>query len=162
MAGALSTRLVGMFAPVRRSRLCLVLGAFALLGLFAMHGLGGHGLHHGAVNGSDHDTATSISVAMSSAGHDDFLGVGDGCDGACGTNAAPDAREGGGDWLGGWTLMLCLGLLVAGVVAPLFARRGLRPESLRVTPGSQTAAHRRSSARAHDPPCLYSISVQRC
>lgn len=161
MAGALSTRLIGMFAPVRRSRLCLVLGSFALLGLFAMHGLGGHGLHHGAVDGPDHDAATSISVAMSSAGHDDFLAAGDGC-GACGSDAASDAQEDTGGWLGGWTLALCLGVLVAGVVALLYSGRALRPDVLRTMPAAQSVSLRYSSARDRDPPRLFSLSVQRC
>ncbi len=160
-AGDHATRLAGMFAPAARSRLWLLLGAFALLGLFALHGLGGHGLHHGAVSVSGHDAAASVSGSMSSVGHDDLQAAGDGCNGSCGSVAVGDAREDAGGEIAGWTLALCLGVLIAGAAAITLAVRALRPDVLRVVAGSQTAFVW-SSARDHDPPCLFSLSVQRC
>ena len=149
-----------MSAPVPHSRLWLLLGAFALLGLFTMHGLGGHGLHRDSANVTGHDAVTSATDSMTSVEHDGVSASSDTCDGICASDAGVDVRTDPGAAMGGWALMLCLAVLAAGVAVLFLAARALIPDILRFVNGG--TAHRWTPSRDHDPPCLFSLSVQRC
>lgn len=138
-----------MLAPVPRSGLWLLLGAFALLGLFAMHGLGGHGAQHGTQTGGHHDAALSADRVHSDCpqGH---------CAGE--TTGRVDEGRGGTD---GLVLILCLGVLAAGLAAALYVVL-LRPAVVvAVRPLAALVALARF-ARERDPPCLFDLSIQRC
>ena len=131
------------------SALRTVFGVAALLGLFAMHGLAGHGTAHHAeqdiapmvlVSAADHhSSATGHHGGGESSGHP--------------TGNQPDP----GLALAG----LCLAVLLTGVVLAVVLGRGFPVrgvQGLRWRAGGRPGRSR----RYRDPPCLVTLSIQRC
>lgn len=158
-----------MLVPVHRSRPWLLLGAFALLGLFAMHGLGGHGMNHAGTSNthaaSTHAEAGVVGLEAPDAMSHRSAGAGHvGCVGDCvppdsTVHAADGSAPGGGTSM---LLVLCLAVLAAVAFAIVLALRRTRWALLRaLRPGDRITRLCRS-ARDRDPPCLYVLSVQRC
>jgi hypothetical protein len=133
----------------------VVVLAFVLAGLFAMHGLGDHGAAH---QGS-HDAAAVAVAAKVSMNH--------------GTQADPSATtkaHGAGSPLGVPAedspavamAGVCLAVL-AGAMVGLLLLRGLRaavPSRLRSR--LKFATEPFAALRDRDPPCLFDLSIQRC
>jgi hypothetical protein len=154
-----------MFVRVHRSRLWLLLGAFAFLGLFAMHGLGGHGANHASVGGSHHgDRALQASanpMTASNSAHQEPR-TSQGCDGTCVGDDTTVAGTGSGS-SGGHSLAmaLCLVVLAAAAAATIAALgRRLRPALLEPPGLLDRAALVLRSAVGHDPPSIFALSVQ--
>lgn len=154
-------RMVLMLAPAHRSGLWLVLGAFALLGLFAMHGLGGHGAGHGASHG-----ATHVSEGKESHHHEGHAAPAAGSVSHVAHNGQVDVAEAcHRDCADGSTLLmvLCLAVLSVVAVAALLLRHLLGPAfqvALRRSAASLNTLLR--EARGPGPPGRFALSVQRC
>ncbi len=142
-----------MLHPVSRSGLQLLLGAFALLGLFAMHGLGDHGARHGVA-----DQPVSVAAAASP------VAVGGTATRACGGHCAspePGSSTGDSGHGVGPALMLCLAVLIA-VAAAVVTMSPPLGWSIRRATAAATAVRAPRSARDRDPPSLLVLSIQRC
>lgn len=142
-----------MLAPVPRSGLSLLLGAFALLGLFAMHGLSSHGAEQHDRNPAastlapDHpDHAHPHAEASASPAAD---------------RAHTGCSEGHCGGMDGLVLVLCLAVLAAGLAVALFVVL-LRPAVVAAVRPLAAAVTLPRVARDRDPPCLFDLSVQRC
>lgn len=159
-------RLVPMPVPVHRSGLWLLLGAFALLGLLAMHGLGGHGGTH-ALGSESHPAGTHAHpdhVHSDSAAQDgrvDSAGM------QVIPGAVPAVAAAGHDCRDcadqhALAMALCLAVLTALALAVMFARHPAGA-GMRWLPASSTALRTElRRARGPDPPCLIVLSIQRC
>lgn len=146
------TRNARWSAPHRpAARLLVLVGVF--LGLFAMHGLGGHGTAGHAVS----DTGATQMTLMAHAG-----------DVSHASETAPEqatlssAAQPDDDGDGAMTMVgLCLAVLLVGLLLLRLLRgppRGLvflRGRAPRSAPIPQSAA------RDPDPPCIYKLSVLR-
>lgn len=145
-----------MLAQVHRSGLWLLLGAFALLGLFAMHGLGGHGAHQVGPSETHHASSDESPGAAHLTAHD--------CAGACaadGITAHPVLGSGsGGDDL--LVMALCLAVLAAGAAVAAVLARGRPSLALLQPPRSAGGPAVDRSARDRDPPSIHALSVLRC
>jgi len=130
-------------------------GAAALVGLFAMHGLAGHGAMHAghgdppleiAAAAAAHTHAAASMPMEATAAQAPSLTAPSG----------PSPDDGGLGLVG-----LCLAVLLVGAIAAvLLGRRSWYARSL-----ARPVAHRGWPARARrdrDPPCLFALSIQRC
>jgi len=140
------------------ARLLVVLAAFA--GLFAMHGMGEHGvmLHEGAaMAGMQHadGAAPELLVDLSAGVLADVTPV-VGAAGAAVLTAADDPAQGAGA-----AMALCLAML-AGLM--LLLARGRRPRVglAPITWTDPLGIRIASRTRGPDPPDLFALSVQRC
>lgn len=146
-----------MVGPGHRSRLSLVLGAFALLGLFAMHGLGGHGTNHAGAAG--HADAVPAHASAHASDHPPAHAA---CDGACASSQVLDsAPTGSGE---GITLLvaLCLAVLSAAVAIAVLALTRTSVATGRAPDRAQPLREVLRGLRDRDPPNIYVLSVQRC
>lgn len=130
----------------------MLLGAFALLGLFAMHGFG-HGAQQGTQTGGHHDAAIG-SLAHH---HQDVAASTVTADGPGYADAESDGH-GGTD---GLVLILCLAVLAAGLAVALYVVL-LRPAVVAAVRPLAALATLARVARERDPPCLFDLSIQRC
>lgn len=159
---------MAMLVPAHRSRLWLLLGAFALLGLFAMHGLGGHGMNHAGAS-QPHPPVTHAwagtgnVVGTSEPGHGVDPATHDRCHGTCAADAMGHIPMGSGSGGGSSLVMaLCLAVLAALAATAALALSRVRL-AVRQPPrlvGRVGIVLR--SARDRDPPRIYLLSVQRC
>jgi hypothetical protein len=138
-----------------------LVGVAALLGLFAMHGLGMHGTHH-ATHVTDRMAQTAqvvqtaqIAQTAPAASAPVHLHH----DAGTSRSAGPDDRAPGGALRG--LMAMCLAVLLAGVALAILRRRGLVVP--RATRSGRRSSPRPGGSRPHrDPPCLFTLSVQRC
>lgn len=143
-----------MTALTRGSGRWLFLGAFALLGLFAMHGLGSHGVSHEAGHEAGHESGHESSHGVALSAGTSVLGHSEGHELAtCGADCGD--RDG--------LMALCLAVLGAGAAVLAFGLLLLLgPPALRPPRwvGSTRAILR--MARGPGPPGRFALSVQRC
>lgn len=140
-----------MTAFTRDSGRWLFLGAFALLGLFAMHGLGSHGVSHGAVDEASDEVGHGVAHAAVTSGLVHYEGHA--ALAACGSDC------GDGDVL----MALCLAVLGAGSAVLAFGLLLLLgPPALRPPRWVGSARALLRSARGPGPPGRFALSVQRC
>jgi len=133
-------------APVVR----LALGALALLGLFAMHGLGEHGTMHRT--GSD-----ASSVTLPAQLHGDTV------DSSFAAMAAPDHGEAGSHPDGDDGLVgLCLAVLAIALLGMLCLRSGARRQWAGCRVVRLRAVLPLAVYRDRDPPDLMALSILRC
>lgn len=140
-----------MLSPAGRSKLWLLLGALAFMGLFAMHGLNGHGVSHAGDGAQHHHEAIDAGSAH---------GL-DPCDGHCVFAANDASTETPGGAAHDLAMALCLAVLAIAGLLNALARSQLRPALLlpvdvvrRATPWPARGGH--------DPPTIFHLSVQRC
>ena len=120
-----------------------------LLGVLAMHGLGGHSAtgHSATGHGGPPEAAHEHSVVTTVVGH--------------AAHGAADAAEHlatGDPDAAAWTA-LCLAVLAGAVLLSLATRPG---PVLRFAPARPGAASRPPGRRDRDPPSLVALSVRRC
>lgn len=139
-------------APLRRL-LAAAAWALVIAGLFAMHGLGGHGA------GTHAAMTTSVSSTVSQAGHTHMT---DGVDMTAAKAAAGEEDAGGGaDGRGMGFVMLCLVILAATLtVFGLVLLRHLRRSPLCTVPRTHPVLL--LVGRDRDPPDLLRLVVMRC
>ncbi len=166
---AVISRLAPMVGPVHRSGLSLFLGAFALLGLFAMHGLGGHGMNHAGASEPHqplaHAAAATVEMAqVNTTGHGGAVSAHEACDGACATGRGSvhgPTGSGSGDGVA-LVMVLCLAVLTAAAAIAVLA---FTRTSVTVVGGPDLlrSVHEvLRGIRDRDPPSIYVLSVQRC
>ena len=134
-------------APVER----LVLGTLALLGLFAMHGLGGHG--------ATHRTGPDVSPATRPAQlHGDTVNS------SAASMAAPDDGEAGShsDGDDGALVGLCLAVLAIALLPTLCLLSGTRWKWAGCRVVRLRAVLPLAVYRDRDPPDLTALSILRC
>jgi hypothetical protein len=129
----------------------------ALVGLFAMHGLAGHGMTHQM----DMPGETSWAGAHAEHATGPAMSMTDGTDHYALAQRQPAKPAAPGPGPSSMTLIgLCLAVLVAGIAALL---RGRLLEKVSRGVHTRLLAGRPARARRdHDPPCLLALSIQRC
>lgn len=149
-----------MTALTRGSGRWLFLGAFALLGLFAMHGLGSHGMSHAAGDAVRHAEGHVVAHSAGTIGPGHAEGQpqqrpeGHPALAACGSDCGDE------DGL----MALCLAVLGASAAAVLAfgLLLLLAPPALRPPRWVGTTRAILRSARGPGPPGRFALSVQRC
>lgn len=131
-----------------------LLGAAALVGLFAMHGLASHGAMH--TGHSDQPLPVTMAVEHTHVAIE--MSVGMAADAAA-TFTAPTPTTPDGDGLG--LAGLCLAVLLVGVFAAILLGRRTVHLQLRELADSVRGWPARAR-RERDPPCLVALSIQRC
>jgi hypothetical protein len=135
-----------------------VCGVAALLGLFAMHGLAGHGTAHQGYADSSMLMAsaagpTDASMTTHHEGHEappaDTRGDRD-----------PDSGSGSGSSFLGLA-GLCLAVLLIGIVLAVVLGRRIPIKGDRRREWRASGQPMRAR-RYRDPPCLFALSIQRC
>ncbi|MFC5175144.1 hypothetical protein [Nocardioides taihuensis] len=131
-----------------------VCGAAALLGLFAMHGLAGHGTAHQGHADSSMPLGSAAGPAYASMtthhqAHE-----------APAASTPGDRTPDPGSGLLGLAGM-CLAVLLISVVLAVELGRGI-PIKARRGPKSRAFGQPRRARRYRDPPCLFALSIQRC
>lgn len=114
-------------------------------GLFAMHGLAGHGTAH-------HEVREVMTSAVDS-GHQHTGGAGT-------SGPAPAGSTGDDDTQAG-AIGLCMAILAGVAVAAWLVLTAFRP-GFGTSVGRHWAVLPRRSQRERDPPCLHQLSILRC
>lgn len=144
-----------MVGPAQHQRYAALRTSFAvvaLLGLFAMHGLTSHGTAHGDHAGEPIAVLTAVERAHAAHGTSD---VTTGTSGTRGVSEVPDPDRSPLGLAG-----MCLAILLAGVIVALAARRSVLAG--REHSGVRSAGRPARARRDRDPPCLFTLSIQRC
>lgn len=146
--------------PVHRPKLWLLLGALASTGLFAMHGLSGHGISH-AAGGAPHHQETAVVQTDHAAARNAPASDSPACDGTCAVSMHGSTSHAPMGESHNLAMALCLAVLaLAGMLAGLavgrFAPSAVGP------PGLLPRVTCARSRRDHDPPSIFRLSVQRC
>jgi hypothetical protein len=123
-----------------------------LLGLFAMHGLAGHGTAH-----QGHADSSMLVASAAGPTHASMTTHHEGHE------APPAGTRGDRDPDSGFVGLagLCLAVLLIGVVLALVLGRGIPIHRGRGRAGRAFAPPTRAR-RYRDPPCLFALSIQRC
>ena len=132
--------------PVHHPRLVrLLLVSVALLGLLAMHGVSTHGTTHDSGLGA-HAVGSQMSASMDA------------------SPSSPNDVDGqsmphnGGAGLVG----LCLAVLGAALIGLLWPGRSGRWQGMRLRVRERWVDVSATTSRDRDPPCLHTLSIQRC
>ena len=132
-----------------------VCGVAALLGLFAMHGLAGHGTAHQGDADSSMLMASAAGpthASMTITHHEGYESPTAGTRG----DRDPDPDSGLLGLAG-----LCLAVLLIGAVVAVALGRGIPIKGDRGRTW-RTIGQPRRARRYRDPPCLFTLSIQRC
>jgi hypothetical protein len=131
-----------------------VCGVAALLGLFAMHGLAGHGTAH-----QGHADSSMLMVSAAGPTHASMTTHHEGHEpppAATPGDRDPDSDSGLLGLAG-----LCLAVLLIGAVVAVVLGRGIPIKGDRRREWRAFGQSMRAR-RYRDPPCLFALSIQRC
>ena len=133
---------------------------FVLAGLFAMHGLAGHGAHAGHEAMAAASSPDVMSHGPQSDAHSPTTDAGVSATDQPTGQAQIDRASLPGTGSGG-LMALCLAVLTGAVLA-LLAARGPSSVAVAVQPVSRGQARHAFADRDRSPPSLAAFSVQRC
>lgn len=126
----------------------------ALLGLFAMHGLAAHATAHASSAGGWPTDEINLAASHGAQGDPSTASAERG-------SGAVEGRDGqGGD--DSSLIELCVAVLTAALIGVLGQYAQGPANRLRLATGARCALPPASARRDRDPPCLHSLSIQRC